>query len=647
MIQKPFRAPAYPLINIDPYTSIWSMANELNNGETKHWSGKSNILTGTAKIDGKLFYFMGGGETKRRRRDGNDDQKLKMTQTSVIFDSFSTIYTFEADGVELTANFTSPLLPDDMDLYSRPVTYLKITLKSLDGKKHDVSVAVTATSQLCLNDGHQCPVLTEEVKLTDGLTSMKMGGQEQAVLGKVGDGICIDWGYFYLTADGDSSVSRTREEGFAAAQIEVKMDTSGKNNALVLFAYDDLYSLIYFGERIKAWWKRKGATIEQEIIAAYKEYDDTIKRCAQFDKKMTADAEKAGGRKYAELLQLAIRQVMAAHKLVEDPDGDALFVSKECFSNGCAATVDVSYPSIPLFLIYNPELIKGMMRPIFKYATSGKWPFDFAPHDAGTYPILNGQVYSGGTDISHQMPVEECGNMLVMAASCARAEKNADFMKENQTTLKLWADYLLTNGVDPENQLCTDDFAGHLAHNCNLSVKAIMGIASYSLLCEMWNEPSEAKKYMDAARDMAKEWVKNSANGDGSTRLAFDQPGSVSMKYNSVWDKLFGTGLFPEKIIADEMASCLGRMNAYGLPLDNRADYTKTDWLVWTATLCSDKANFEKMVDLLHFMYTLTPSRVPMTDWYSTITSMQIGFQHRTVQGGLWIKSLEQSGKMK
>ena len=46
----------------------------------------------------------------------------------------------------------------------------------------------------------------------------------------------------------------------------------------------------------------------------------------------------------------------------------SFFVSKECHSNGCAATVDVSYPSIPLFLLYNPELVRGMMRPVFKFA---------------------------------------------------------------------------------------------------------------------------------------------------------------------------------------------------------------------------------------------------------------------------------------
>ena len=118
---------------------------------------------------------------------------------------------------------------------------------------------------------------------------------------------------------------------------------------------------------------------------------------------------------------MAYRQVVAAHKLAVDENGEILWVSKECFSNGCAATVDVSYPSIPLFLLYNPELVKGMMRPIFRYAASDAWPFDFAPHDAGQFPLLNGQVYANGTDPKDQMPVEECGNMLVMMAAVCLA----------------------------------------------------------------------------------------------------------------------------------------------------------------------------------------------------------------------------------
>ena len=103
--------------------------------------------------------------------------------------------------------------------------------------------------------------------------------------------------------------------------------------------------------------------------------------------------ERAGkiSSRYADIVSLAYRQAIAAHKLTWD-GGEIQFLSKECFSNGCIGTLDVTYPSIPLFLLYNPELVEGMLNPLFKYAASPNWPYAFAPHVVGQYPIANGQV---------------------------------------------------------------------------------------------------------------------------------------------------------------------------------------------------------------------------------------------------------------
>ena len=134
-------------------------------------------------------------------------------------------------------------------------------------------------------------------------------------------------------------------------------------------------------------------------------------------------------------------------------------------------------------------------------------------------------------------------------------------------------------------------------------------------------------------------------NGDGTYRLAFDQPNTYSMKYNVVWDIVFGSRIFPAEVLASEFAGYKKRIRPYGMPLDNRKTYTKSDWLVWTATLAREKEDFEAFVEPLWMAYHNSPSRVPLTDWYDTVTSIQVGFQHRTVQGGLFMKVLEASGK--
>ena len=375
---------------------------------------------------------------------------------------------------------------------------------------------------------------------------------------------------------------------------------------------------------------------------------------------MVADATAAGGEKYAELLILSLRQSVAAHKLVLDTEGEVLYISKECFSNGCAATVDVSYPSTPLFLLYNPELVRGMMRPIYRFASTEAWKYDFAPHDAGRYPLVNGQVYGLKDGVllkEKQMPLEECGNMLLMEATAAVATGNADFASEHIDILRKWCTYLVENGEDPANQLCTDDFAGHLAHNCNLTLKAIMGIAGMGIIEKLLGNGDEYERLLAVAKKMAESWAKRAANADGSYRLAFDWQNSFSMKYNIAWDKLFGTEIMPKEILSSEFSSYAKHMNNYGLPLDNRADYTKSDWYIWTGVLADSKEDFEKFIEPLWDSYNETASRVPMTDWYMTTTALhraygsssglRKSFRNRTVVGGHFMKLLEYKGTLR
>ena len=616
------RLPSIPLITVDPYFSVWSN-DKINTHFPVHWTGSRNAILGLVIVDGEELRFLGEG------------YGLEIPQISIDIDAFSTIAIFKNEKIELEVKFTTPILADSLYYASRPVSYLKLSYKSVDNKEHDVKVKITVSEELVLNKAGEGRALYERVECED-LTCIKMGRANQTVLNSCGDDIRIDWGYFYLATNGDAKYS----DCVISDLYSVSMESALDNEKLFIFAYDDVDSIIYFEKPLKAYWKKYGKNITKVIVESFIEYDSLIKRCEEFSLNLKNAAIKAGGEKYAELLLLAYRQVMAAHKLVIDENGENLYISKECFSNGCAATVDITYPSAPMFLYYNTELLKATIRPILRFARSKDWNYDFAPHDVGCYPILNGQVYDAG-NINKQMPVEECGNMLILFSAISQKENNLDFVKENIDLLSQWTEYLVKYGEDPANQLCTDDFAGHLSHNCNLSIKAIMGIVGYAIILDMLGEKEKSKNYKEIAQNYALSFCERAKNSDGSYRLAFDLPESFSLKYNAVWDLLWKTDLFPKEFYSGEILRYLKEALPYGVPLDSREKYTKSDWLLWVACL-SNREEFEYIVDLIWSAYNTMHKRCPMPDWYYADISEPLMFQNRTVQGGLFLKLLFQ-----
>lgn len=437
------------------------------------------------------------------------------------------------------------------------------------------------------------------------------------------------------TADRNLSGNMNKEMIALAYSEDLGKVGTDKVAGHVLIGYDDLYSIQYFGKNLMPYWKKNGqVTIEQEFAAAEKDYRTILSRCDRFDRELMDEAAACGGKEYAELCALVYRQAIAAHKLVANGNGELMFFSKENFSNGSIGTVDITYPSSPLFLKYNVELAKGLMNFIFEYSESGKWSKPFAAHDVGTYPLANGQTYGG------DMPVEETGNMLILTTAIAHKEGNADYAAKHWDMLTTWADFLLEKGLDPENQLCTDDFAGHFAHNANLSIKAIMGIAGYGKMAGMLGKKDIAEKYTQAAKEMAGKWVEMAADGD-HYKLTFDKAGTWSQKYNLVWDELLGLNIFPKEVAQKEIAYYLTKQNLYGLPLDSRRTYTKSDWIMWTATMAPDVVTMQKFIAPVYKYANETGSRVPISDWHETPDAKQVGFQARSVVGGYFMPMLK------
>jgi len=587
-------------------------------------------------------------------------------QISVDVLPTQTYYTFECGPVELDLFFTAPLLMNDLDLISTPINYISYRVRSLDKKEHDVQIYFETTPELAVNETSQ--LVTSERIEKNGMVYLKTGSIDQPYTDRVGDGVRIDWGYAYLASDKDQNKNMSLGEYYNMKERFIKegsllpsvdpqslapdmrksmtvlayTENLGKinkegNSGYLMLGYDDVYSIEYFYKRRTAYWKHEGKVdIFQAFERAKKQYSSLIEKCRAFDIQLMEDAELSGGKEYAELCALTYRHAIVAHKLVKDDEGNLVFSSKENHSNGCINTVDITYPSSPLFLIYNIDLLKGMLTPIFYYSESGRWRKPFPAHDLGTYPIANGQLYGG------DMPVEEAGNMIILTAAISTIEGNTSYADKHWQTLTTWVNYLEENGLDPDNQLCTDDFAGHLAHNSNLSIKAIMAIAGYGHMAKIKGDHATGDKYINLAKSMAKEWERMANDGD-HYRLTFDKPGTWSQKYNLIWDKIFGWNIFPDVIIEKEIPYYLSQQkkHKYGLPLDSRKDYTKTDWIIWTACMKQDKDIFEQFISPIYKYANETSSRVPISDWHDTENGKMMNFKARSVVGGYFMRMLD------
>jgi len=649
-----FRPPTVPLVTFNPYLSIWSEANHLTDKNTVHWTGHEQSLASLIRIDGQAYRLMGADPTN----------VPALPQLSVRVTPTRSIYEFEGAGVHVTLTFMTAALPHDLNVFSRPLSYLTWDARSVDGKTHEVSIYDSTSSELAVNTTSEQVVWQREA--AGLLTALRVGTQDQPVLGSCGDDHRIDWGYAYaaaLTGQGTSAIGGNQGllDDFAAngtlpAHDDRQMPRAVNDNMpvmafvfrlgrigatpverQVIVAYDEIYAIQYFGKNLRPYWRRNGMGPKELLQKAAGDYPSLLRRCEKFDQDLMADLTAVGGEQYAQICALAYRQCAAACGLAADANGRPLFFTKENTSNGDISTVDVIYPMDPIWILLSPALAKATLVPVLDYAASPHWKFPNAPHDLGTYPLVFGRDDGG-----EGMPVEESGNMILLCDAIAHDDGNADFVKPWWPQLTQWADYLENYGLDPENQLCTDDFMGHLAHNANLSVKAILALAAYGDLCEMRGDRANAAKFRKLAKADARHWMKVAADDD-HYRLAFDKPGTWSQEYNLVWNRILGLDVFPPEVAQKEVAFYKTVRQPYGLPLDSRTHLTKIDWSVWTATLTDNQTDFESFISPIYDYLNQTPLRVPLMDAYETD---RLGggwgplFYARPVVGGVFIKML-------
>lgn len=338
--------------------------------------------------------------------------------------------------------------------------------------------------------------------------------------------------------------------------------------------------------------------------------------------------------------------------------------------------MDVVFPASPMLLHHSPELLRQMLEPLLDYSNNGTakpYSNPWSPHELGTYPIAN-----HSTAQQERMEMENTGNMFLMILGVLQRQSPrlgqsaaAAWLEPYFPLLTSWAAYLQASLPFPQRQLCTDDFKGPLANNTNLAAKGIIALEAFADICRALRPASalaagvggsaeasdsgsgdsgsgECAAYSQAARDFAEQW-KRFALEDGHTKLAYDAPGTYSLPYNLVWQRLLRLGDAPfadfaslaQAQVAFHVAK--GRATRFGPPMDSRDANVKTDWLSWGAALASSDADFRALFDPVFRMANETATRVPLIDLFDSATAERppnVGFTARPVVGAIYAKML-------
>lgn len=349
----------------------------------------------------------------------------------------------------------------------------------------------------------------------------------------------------------------------------------------------------------------------------HNDYSNMNRISTMLDNQIASDSTAAAGQNYLTITSLSLRQIFGALELVGTPSKMYIFV-KEISSGGDTNTVDVIFPLHPALLYTNPELLKLVLAPLFENQESGNYPNTYAMHDLGQFPNAIG--YPAGND--EQMPVEECGNMIILSLAYAQRVNDTTFLSQHYPKLQQWVKYLIDDSLMPTNQLSTDDFAGTLSNQTNLALKGIIGIGAMAQIASVTGNTADAQNYSTVAKSYIKQWqTLGIAQGNlmtlPHTTLDYGADDTYSLLYNLWADQELGLGLVPQSVYSMQSAFYPTVAGPFGVPLDTRHTYTKGDWELMTAATCEVSTRDMFLSHIANWI-NVTPTNRALTDLYDT-----------------------------
>ncbi|KAG7096816.1 hypothetical protein E1B28_004225 [Marasmius oreades] len=657
----PFNPPSIPLAVRTPYLSAWlpqGAGVALNDAWPTFWTGQILGWAGFVKVDGTAYSWLGAPSVP-------DATFTKATQKSFKFTATQSTFVLSAGPVDLTVNFLSPVEPTDLVKQSTPFSYLSVSASSTDGRAHSVQIYSDISAEWVSGDNglvanwntSSGTILTHQVQLASPTRYGEVNDHTQygsAFYSTPNTGGAT----FQTGADvtvraqfiQNGRLANTRDTNFRAISnnwpvFGLAHDLGSVTSGSVLFTVghvrDPAIQYIVKGgalqDRSLFFWSRFSTT--GDLITSFiNDFSGALSRANAFDSKVNNDATKISA-DYASIVSLSIRQSLGSIEITiaKNSDGswntgDVIVFMKEISSDGNTNTVDVIFPAWPIFLYTNPQLGKFLLEGILRYQASGLYPNKWCVHDIGSsYPHATG--HNDGRD--EAMPVEESGNMVIMALSYAQKTGDNSHLTTYRSLLAQFTDFLITDSLIPANQISTDDFAGPLANQTNLAIKGIIGIKAMSVIASRLGDTNGANNYSSIAADYVTRWqgFAKSKTGPHLT-LAYNNDASWGLSYNLYSDKLLKLNLFPQSIYDLQTAWYNTVSQQFGVPLDTRHTYTKSDWEIYTAGLVTSTSTRDLFISRVRSYAASGKNNVPLSDWYETTNGVSQGFRARPVVGG-------------
>lgn len=660
----PLRPPAIPLAVRSPYLSTWLNGDSgglLPGSWPRFWANQIVGWQGLIRVDNATYNWMGAYAGP-----------ALVTQTSFEYTSTQSIFTFDVDGkVTLTATFLSPVHPDDLLLQSLQFSYVQLSVESADGAAHTVQLYSDISGEWSSPDTSQ--VINWSNGVNDGVTYHSFGLASPTEFAENAD--MAKWGTWFFGTDSDAGLTYSTGQSDVATRgsfvdngaLDNSQSTAfrGISDSWPVFALSvDLGSvssdaqdiLLSIGvaqqnvinfqgnstglESLAGLWTTHYSVPQDSFSAFHNNWDQELHDAQTLDAKVHNDAFDAAGEDYASLTTLAVRQAFGALQVAHGVRQDYIFL-KEISSDGDIQTVDVIFPAHPIFLYFNPSLLKLILDPLFENQESGHYPNPWSIHDLGFFP--NAVGFPDGND--EAMPVEECGNMIIMTLAYALRSGDTAYLEQHWPLLDQWAQFLVNDSLIPDSQLSTDDFAGRLANQTNLALKGIIGVramANVANFSGIANADVASNNYMSTAQEFISRWQGfgiNTAADPPHTTLSYNDDDSHGLLYNIYADRLLGLGLVPDSVYAMQSAFYETIMEDFGIPLDTRHDWAKSDWEIFAAAVASDSVQAEIIERVVNMVESTTSGR-PLTDLYDAATGNfpvdGATFINRPVVGGFF-----------